>query len=632
MRPLAATMTRSCGLDSRATTAVCWLCIAVLALVTASCQSLGLSDPPETAAQDTAIASDEPRISYATSFTGVEDQELLEILRASSQLLALSDKPPATTVGLRRRAEDDIQRLQTALHSEGYYDGEIALDIDTEVSPATVDLAITPGTRYSLAAYNITYAGDLATPAEAAPDLEDLGITLGMPARAPDVVAAEQALVEQLQERGYPFAAVGERKTFINRDNNEMTVELSIKSGQKATFGPLVFSGQEEVEESYLREIAEWPQGEVYDRRVLRDLQRRLADTNLFSTVNAETAPQTDAEGNLPVTVNLIEREQRSIGVAAAYSTDIGPSLEVFWEHRNLMGENEQLRLSATGSLVEQTGEIDFRKPAFLRPDQSLLANLNGGLEDTDAYERQSAEAYVGLERPVLENWTVSAGGSFAYEIVDEKADNSEGTRRFQLFGLPLTANRDDTNDPLDPTEGTRLQLTLTPTTGVGDKNLLFLTAVAGGSAYYAIDEEERFVLAGRARLGTILGEDTEALPASRRFYAGGGGSIRGYEYQLVGPLDGDENPFGGTSLLELGAEVRVRVTEEIGVVPFIDGGTVFDDPIPNGDETLRWAAGLGLRYFTGFGPVRLDVAFPLNPRDGVDEVFQFYISFGQAF
>lgn len=629
MRELAATMTRSrCRRDR----AACWLLISALALGTAACQSLGLSDPPEAEDQDAEAASDEPRVVYEAHLTGVEDEGLLEVLRASSQLVALADKPPATTVGLRRRAEDDVERLQTALRSEGYYDGQIALDIDTEMAPATVELAITPGTRYSVAAYNITYTGTVPEPAEASPTLEDIGVSLGMPARAPAVVAAEQSLIGQLQERGYPFATIGGRKTFIDRDSNEMTVELSVESGPKTSFGPLAFSGQKEVEESYLREIAEWPEGEIYDRRVVRDLQRRLGDTNLFSTVNAETAPETDAEGKVPVTVSLVEREHRSIGVAVAYSTDIGPSLEVFWEHRNLMGENEQLRLSATGSLIEQTGEIDFRKPAFLYPDQDLLANLTGGQEDTDAYERQSAEAYVGLERPVLENWTVSAGGSFAYEIVDEKADNGEGKRSFQLFGLPLTAERDDTNDPLDPTEGTRLQLSLTPTTGVGDESLLFLTAIAGGSAYYAIDEEERFVLAGRARLGTILGEDTEALPASRRFYAGGGGSIRGYEYQLVGPLDDDESPFGGTSLFEVGAEVRVRVTEEIGVVPFIDGGTVYDDPIPDGDETLRWAAGLGLRYFTGFGPIRLDVAFPLNPRDGVDETFQFYVSFGQAF
>src|SRR5690606_8530501 len=189
----------------------------------------------------------------------------------------------------------------------------------------------------------------------------------------------------------------------------------------------------------------------------------------------------------------------------------------------------------------------------------------------------------------------------------------------------------DTTDDALDPRSGSRLLFSLTPTTGMGSETLLFLTSVAAGSAYYAIDEAERFVIAGRARIGSIVGEKTDVLPASRRFYAGGGGSIRGYEYQLVGPLDDDDDPFGGTSLVELGGELRVRVTESIGVVAFVDGGTVYDDPWPSGDETLRCAAGLGLRYFTGFGPIRLDVAFPLNPRDDVDEIFQFYISFGQA-
>lgn len=569
---------------------------------------------------------------YVVSIEGIEDGALLDLLRASSQLVALADKPPATVVGLRRRATDDVGRLQTALRSEGYYEAEIDLEIDASAAPARVRLTVDRGPRYRLAAYDIDWVGTAAPPDELRPALEAIGITTGMPARAPAVVAAEQALVGHLQERGYPFARIADRKTFINRDTKEMAVHLSADSGPAATFGPLTFKGQEAVEEAYLREIAQWPEGSPYDRRVLRDLQRRLGDTALFSTANAEGAAALSDDGSLPVTVTLTEREHRSIGAAVAYSTDIGPSLELFWEHRNLMGENERLRASATGSFIEQSGEIDFRKPAFLRHDQDLLGNLEGGQEDTDAYERQWVESLAALERPVLDNWRISAGLSFGYEIIDEHADSGEGERSFQIFGLPLTATRDTTDDPLDPHEGSRLLFSLTPATGVGSEDLLFLTAVAGGSAYYAIDEDERFVLAGRARVGSILGEKTEALPASRRFYAGGGGSIRGYEYQLVGPLDDDEDPFGGVSLVELGGELRVRVTEEFGVVPFIDGGTVYDDPIPSGDETLRWAAGLGLRYFTGFGPLRLDVAFPLNPRDGVDETFQFYISFGQAF
>lgn len=571
-------------------------------------------------------------VPYEVSLEGVADEALLEILRQSSQLVALSDKPPATTIGLRRRAEDDIERLQTALRSEGYYDGTIDLAVDTAVQPAAVRLQIDIGPRYRLAAYEIAYDNGDAPPADARPELETLGIDLGMAARAPAVVAAEQSLVAHLQENGYPFARIAERKTFINRESTEMTVRLAVAAGPRATFGPLAFNGHERVDEDYLRDIADWPEGKLYDRRVLRDLQRRLSNTSLFSTVNAETAEAPAADGSLPVAVTLVEREHRSIGAAAAYSTDIGPSLELFWEHRNLMGRNEKLRASATGSLVEQTGELSFDKPAFLRNDQHLLADLKGGQEDNDAYERQWFDALAALERPVLDNWRVSAGVSFGYEIVDENADNGEGEQTFQLFGLPLTATRDTTDDPLDPSEGTRLQLAVTPSTGVGSESLFFLTAVAGGSAYYAIDDAKRFVLAGRARLGSIVGEEAETLPASRRFYAGGGGSIRGYEYQLVGPLDDDEDPFGGTALAEVGGELRVRVSEEIGLVPFVDGGTVYDDPWPTGDETFRWAAGLGLRYFTGFGPVRLDVAFPLNPRDGVDEAFQFYVSFGQAF
>ena len=578
-------------------------------------------------------ASDaEAGVAYEVRLEGIGEGDLLDLLRASSQLLALADKPPATTIGLRRRAEDDIGRLQTALRSEGYYDSKIDLDIDGDAKPVLIRLQIDEGPRYDVAAYEVSYA-DAAAPAEAIrPTLEEIGVSLGMPARAPTVVASEQRLIELLQERGHPFARVADRKTFIDRERRAMTVQLAVDAGRAATFGPLVFTGQEEVGEDYLRRLADWSEGVTYDRRVLRDLQRRLSSTGLFSTVNAETGAEVAEDGSLPVTVSLVEREHRSIGATVAFSTDIGPSLELFWEHRNLLGQNEQLRVGATGSLIEQTGQIEFRKPTFLRNDQDLLANLRGGFEDTDAYERQSVDSVIALERPFLDNWRGSAGVSFGYEIIDEKADNGVGERTFQLFGLPLTATRDTTDDPLDPHSGTRLQLALTPTTGVGSENLLFLTASAGGSAYYAIDEDERFVLAGRARVGSILGEKTEVLPASRRFYAGGGGSIRGYEYQLVGPLDDDEDPFGGTSLVELGGELRVRVTEEIGVVPFIDGGTVYDDPIPTGDETLRWAAGLGLRYFTGFGPIRLDVAFPLNPRDGVDETFQFYISFGQAF
>ncbi len=576
--------------------------------------------------------SEEPVVGYETLLRGVEDEGLRAVLEGSSQLFALAQRPPATLIGLRRRAEADLERLRTALRSEGYYASELDLEIDSDSRPVRVALNVTPGPRYSLAAYDIGYVTSPAPPQALRPDLQEIAVTIGMPARAPEIVAAEQNLVSRLQERGYPFAQVAERKTFVDHEARVMTVQLSLDAGPAATLGPLTFTGQEQVAESYLRRIAGWDEGAPYDRRVLQETQRRLSETGLFASVTAETAAEPAADGALPVTVTLVERAQRSIGAAASISTDIGPGAEVFWEHRNLLGENETFRVSVTGSLIEQSSALEFRKPAFLEREQALLAELTGGFEDNDAFERQAVEGLVALERPVLDNWRVTAGVSAGYEVVDENANGATGERQFTLFGLPLTASRDTTDNPLDPASGTRLQASLTPATGVGDESLFFATGTLGGSAYYAVDEDARFILAARARAGTILGEETEVLPADRRFYAGGGGSIRGYEFQLVGPLDDDEDPLGGTSLVELGVEARVRVSEDIGVVPFVDGGTVFDDPWFNSGETLRWAAGLGLRYFTGFGPLRLDVAFPLNGRDDVDETLQIYISFGQAF
>ena len=201
-------------------------------------------------------------------------------------------------------------------------------------------------------------------------------------------------------------------------------------------------------------------------------------------------------------------------------------------------------------------------------------------------------------------------------------------------MGLPGSLTRDSRDDDFDATEGTRLNMAVTPYVTTGDDSFFFVVTEVGGSAYLSLQREDRVVLAGRTRVGSILGASRAEIPANKRFYAGGGGSIRGYEYQKVGPLDEENDPLGGRSLLELGVELRLRLTERFGMVPFVDGGTVFVDPDFRSDEdrTLRWAAGLGFRYYTPIGPLRLDFAFPLNGREGIDNDFQFYISIGQAF
>lgn len=580
----------------------------------------GLEGPAEVDAAPRGIA-------YTTDLTGVEDGDLRDLLTASMQLLALQDRPPPSLAALRRRAEDDSQRLRTALRSEGFYNATVELTIDERAQPAAVALAVATGPVYLLADYTIRYLGE-PPPAVAQPGLEALGLHIGMPARAPAIVAAESALTARLAAAGYPFAGVVDRRSVVNHDTTTMSVSLEVETGPAASFGATRFEGAEGVEDDYLRSVLEWEEGAPYDPEKVEETRAALAETGLFTSVRIAGAPEVGPDGRLPMIVHVTERSPRSIGFGASYSSSEGPRGDAFWEHRNFLSRNERLRFDLIGSEIEQSFAGEFRKPSFLRRKHTLIVDGELANRSTDAYDERSASVGLAVERPWREHLRLRAGPTFEYSQIDDDA----GERTFQILGFAMGATHDDTDDPLNPTRGSRQDLSLTPYQAFGDDSFPFAKAVLGASAYYAIDEDARYVLAGRGRVGTLFGADTQQIPASKRFYAGGGGSVRGYEFQTVGPLDDENDPLGGRSLLEVSAELRVRVTETIGVVPFVDGGTAYDSALPDFDETLRWSAGLGLRYFTTIGPIRLDVAVPLNKREDVDDDFQFYISLGQAF
>jgi translocation and assembly module TamA len=390
--------------------------------------------------------------------------------------------------------------------------------------------------------------------------------------------------------------------------------------------------GLRDVLPKYVRRFRTWQPGEVYDRSKVEATRRELVATGLFEGIQvARGTPESAAPGaQVPVRFTFEEREHRTIGFGARFSTSQGPSGTAFWEHRNAFGAGERVRLELEAGLIEQRFSADLRKPRFQRDDQDLINENEIRRHETDAFRELSLATSLALGRRFDDAWTGSAGGSLE---LSEIQDN-EGERTFLLFGLPGTLTRDTRDDPLDPTEGTRLELAATPYLATIDETAPFVRASAGGSAYYALDEDGRFVLAGRARIGSIVGSETEDIPASKRFYAGGGGSVRGFPFEAVGPLDPQNDPLGGRGLLELGLELRVKITDSIGLVPFVDAGNVYDTPYPDPsvDTPLRYAAGLGVRYYTAIGPLRLDIAVPINDREGVDNTLEFYISLGQSF
>lgn len=565
---------------------------------------------------------------YRTEFTGIDDKPLRKLLESASQLVSLEGQPPLTLAALERRARSDLDRMQKVLRSEGYYDARVVYRMESEEKPVRVTVEVVTGARYMLKRFVVTYSGPGSGDAELPRDAHRLGATPGQPARAEVVADARQRLLEILADTGHPLAKVVDQSAVVDHADDSLSVALEIVPGEQARFGQLEIVGATSVEADYIEGFIPWREGEIFDRSKLNEARRRLLGTGLFAVVAFERPNALDADGKLPVTVRVEERKHRSVGLAGRWSTDQGFAVEASWEHRNLFGRQELLSLSGELGETKQEFAAAFKKPHFLRRDQDLLANGALAHEDTDAFNGPLTRYFVGLQRKITENWKIVAGIPIEFSNLSDL----QGARKFSLFGLEIRGERDTSNDRLDPNAGSRLRLSLKPYYGTGENRVNFLTGRLGLTGYHAVDDEELYTLAARTRFGSIVGESTASLPANKRFYAGGGSSIRGYRFQSVGPLGPANTPLGGRSLFEVSAELRAKVTDTIGGVIFIDGGNVYDDELPDLSTDLQWAIGFGGRYFTTFGPIRLDFGFPINPRDGVDDFMQFYISIGQAF
>lgn len=578
---------------------------------------------------------------YEVDLADIEDDELRDLIEASSTLIQLADDPPPSPIGLGRRAETDRQRIQAALRSVGFYSGEVGIDIETDTGdgPAQVSIGVRPGPRYTFDRLRVVdpEGGEVAG---IEIDRAALGLEAGAAARAGDVVSAEPQLASQLIERGHAFARVADRDVVVDHADRTMDVTFVVERGPLVRFGETRIEGLERVDPGLVRNRIAWRPGQRYDPDLLEETRERIVELGPFANVRVELAGEPGPDGVTPVVVTAAERPRRVIGAGFSFSTTEGFGAEAFWGHRNLFGGAEQLRISGfvadvgtdsfSADVAEETdfgATIEFRKPDFLSVDQTLLANLEFITEQPEAYDREAVTASLQLSRELSDALTVGYGVTVERSRITEAERSVSST----LFGVPLSLAWDSTDDLLDPTDGVRTELLTTPWVQAGGADARFLATRWTTSAYRGLMDDGRLVLAGRLALGSIVGAEAEEIPAHRRFYAGGGGSIRGYGYQEVGPRDAFGDPRGGRSLFEVGAELRWRVTDTIGIVPFVDGGMVFDTALPTFDEEIKWGAGLGLRYYTGFGPLRADVAVPLN-REEEDDAWALYLSIGQAF
>lgn len=574
------------------------------------------------------------KISYKVEINGVNDSALKTKLEALSELITRRKEPPLSRLALERRASGDEERLKSALQSEGYYGAILHTRFDFGSDPPKVALDISTGPLYKISAFDILYTeqralhdGDL--PVSGA----DVALALGAPARAADVLAAEGRVLDRVRKAGYPLAVMTDHRYFVDPATASMRVVLTVdQQGSEAgkwSFGPVSFEGLEEVDRSFVESKVNWHEGDRFDPAVLDKYRQTLEGLGLFEFVRVEPAQNPPAGSDaLPVIVTVKERKHRTIGIGANYSTSEGPGAKVYWQNRNFNGMARRLDLTLTAATIRQSLAAGYRRPEFLRNDQSFFSTAEVFHEDNDAYEQTGFDGSAGVERKLFPHLSVSGAGEFEVTRTTES-----GTRTTsQLLTFPLIASYDTTNSYLDATKGMRAKLRVAPSTGNNGGPVTFVTLEASASTYFGVLKHPQTVIAVRSRLGVITGEDTRAIPANRRFYAGGGGSIRGYSYKNVGPRDSSGNPTGGRSVAEVGLEARIRVTETIGLVPFVEGGNAYGDSIDKFGSDFQWGAGLGVRYYSPIGPLRLDFAVPLNRRDNIDDAFQIYVSIGQAF
>jgi translocation and assembly module TamA len=569
-------------------------------------------------------------VPYETKIVGTDDKHLLAELNGVSQLVTLQDKPPLSDPALRRRAEEDLPRLKPVLESQGYWEGKIDFSIDLNAKPAQVTLTVDPGPVYRLKEVSLVTPGGGAPPDVESLDPSVFGLKLGDPAKSAPVLDAEGKIATEYAHRGRPFAKVTEHKAVIDRGTKTMSVTYTVDPGPRAKFGPTTIEGLTSLGRDYVERRIVWHEGEEYDDRVVESTRKPLIDSGLFSTVRIDHGDRVEAAGEVPMSVALVERPPRSIGGGLSYNTSEGFGANAFWEHRNLFGEGERLRLDL--DIAEQRRDLiaNFRKPDFLGvKDQDFTTLAEFVDENPIAYTARRELVSPGLERRFAGVYSAGAGVQIQHASVTEAARDL--TQTYSLVGLPFFLRRDTRDDPLNPQQGSRLSLLATPNTSFSGRSLTFLNSRADASVYQRVGEGDRYVAAGFLGVGSIVGEARDDLPADQRLYAGGGGSLRGYGYQLAGPLGPGNKPLGGTSLLQFGTELRIKITESIGVVPFVEAGNVYTKPFPKIGGQLLYDTGIGLRYYTPIGPVRFDIATPLRRRSA-DSAVQVYISIGQAF
>ncbi|WP_231729223.1 MULTISPECIES: autotransporter assembly complex protein TamA [unclassified Sphingopyxis] len=598
-------------------------------------------------------ASESRSIAYAVKVTGLEapddstDADLADLFGDLSALYDGDGKADNIAM-LRARLSADAELMSRILASEGYYDAVVNTRIDrgdrpdrsdaaaveaARSQPITALIDVKPGVRYSFS--DIVIDAKPTVPPKLIED--NFPLAVGEPIVAQRVQGAEAALALKLPEEGYPFAKVGQRDVLLDGDTGKGLYTLPVDIGPRGRFGGIETTGKLAFDGEHVGVLARFKRGDLYDSRMADDLRQALVATGLFAAVSVEPQPTGESAGDDTEYVTVLVTQEkgppRTIAATAGYGTGEGIRIEGSWTHRNLFPPEGALIARGVIGTKEQGVGVTLRRSNAGKRDRTFELITEATRSRYNAFNAITGRVAARMSYDSTPIWQKKLTYALGAELIATREDDYDFTRGvrendfYTIFGVSGQVGIDRSNSLLDPTKGFRLTALVQPEGSLAGRFSPYARTQIDGSAYYPVTDS--IVLAGRVRVASIIGAARERLAPSRRFYAGGGGSVRGYGYLQLGPKDPNDDPIGGRSLNEAAVEARYRFGNW-GVVGFLDAGQVYRGSTPD-FSNLRFGAGIGGRFYTNFGPMRLDLATPINRRPGEARI-TVYVSIGQAF
>jgi translocation and assembly module TamA len=569
-------------------------------------------------------------LNYDVKFIGLKDKTILNSIKSISSLITLKDQGIKSTNALKYRAKSDVSEIIKVLNFYGYYDAKIDIDIDDKKNDLIVFVFMATGSRYSIKDIKIYTDGKEKKPFDLCDiTLDDLNLKINSYLVTDNILNAEKKLIDIILDCGYPFVKVDKRDVVIDTFNKNASVEWYLDTGPLSKFGKFSFSGIKDIDLNFIKNKILFKENRTYNQKRVYETQQSLLSTNLFSSVAINHSDRVDENDKLEMDFKFVEALHKYVTAGVSFATVDGFGFSFGWANRNFLSKGELLAIDLDVSQRLFLGEATYKKPQFIKKHQDYVLRFEASREKIPI----TYTAFVySMENRLDKNFSKKVQGSIGFTLEYDEITRSANDNNFFLISAPMFIKYSSANNLLNPTHGQMIVYRAAPYKSAISPAKYFFKQNLVYSVYIPLESNRRFIFALRMQLGSIFGAKVFDLPLTKLFLGGSDDDLRGYKYKTVSPLNANGDPIGGRSCIYFSFEPRIRITDKIGLVPFSDFGVISEKEYPSVNEKWYKSLGMGFRYFSFFGPIRLDIAFPMDRRSNIDSRYKIYVNVGQSF